>query len=62
MTLILLWAQKGLNYYLVNGVIWFPPLPCEDPKIQTVPEKLEVQTSTESFEDVLYAVICLWYI
>lgn len=53
MTLILLWAQKGLNYYLVAGVIWFSPLPCEDPKIQTVPNKLEVQTSSESFEDIL---------
>lgn len=56
MTLILLWAEKGLNYYLMAGVIWFPPLPCEGPKIQIVPDKLEVQTSTESI-----AYFMLWF-
>lgn len=35
------------------------PTPCEDPKIQTRPDKLEVQTSTESFEHIVCGAICL---
>lgn len=35
------------------------PTPCEDPKIQAVTDKLEVQTLLKALRNIVYGVICL---
>lgn len=61
-TLILLWAQKRIKLLLDGWNYLISPTPLWGPRIKIVTGKLEVQTCAKSFEDILNAVICLWYI
>lgn len=59
MTLVSLWAQKKIKLSLAGWNYLISPTPLQGPQIKTITDKLEVRTSTKSFEDILNAVICL---